>query len=417
MTPTIPLPKATLAGIGLLLAAALLSPPTAPATQPSATPVLTVAPADAAAADREAADAIAGGEGDQEVIQQAIDQLARGRGGTVRLLGGTFRTNAPIVLPDAITLEGTPAAPPATAAPAAADAADVAANDARLPVNPATWPRSATLIELDPEHRHLGLHEGMIRVTGTAARVRHLRLDGGSPDPRRGARQNRRSSGIYLDIDSRDCVIEHIEVANTTRHGVAVLGSGHRLSHIHASRSGMGYCISFGDGSRVRPGVSDVVAEDLWVRDAGHRSGIEVNDGAEGIVIRRFYSGGHGAPSRGAVHVREHGRSDEFVRDLLIEDGVVDLGDTELELRDPCFIGLRILAPNQRNRFDNITVRNLRFHRVPGHAIEIVGNVHDVTLENIDARDIGGDAVRLGRGGGDGPRGVVRRGIQGPGEE
>lgn len=328
----------------------------------STRPLAFIAASDAPANIRDKADHVAEGADDHALIQSVIDAFPD-CGGDILLTEGTFEVSAPIEIPTGVNLVG-----------AGAD---------------------LTLLRLDPGHLSLGLNTGVLHISGSQATVRDLAINGSNPDNREVEDRDDRSSGIYMDIGSGNCVLENIKVSNTTRHGVAVLGKGHELRNIRAEKAGRGYCISVGDGSRARPGAWNIRAEDLFVRDSGGRSGIEINDGVDGLVIDGFYSGGHGNWTRGALHIREHQRDNEYVRNVTIRNGVIDLRDVTVDYESPTRHGFRIESTQAKNLIENIELENIEFRYVDGHGVRLRGNLEGIRLNELDPVHLGQELITV----------------------
>lgn len=323
-------------------------------------PKVFIAAAGASGDARDQADHVAEGANDQVTLQSAIEALPEA-GGAILLSGGIFEISAPIEIPSNVKLIGAG--------------------------------RDRTLLRLDPGKVSLGLHTGVVRMYGADSEIRNLSIDASNPDNRKVEDASNRSSGVYLDIGSENVLLENIAVRNTTRHGVAVLGKGHTLRNLRAEKAASGYCVSIGDGSRARPGAWDIRIEDLFVRDSGGRGGIEINDGIDGVVIDGFYSGGHGNHTRGAIHIREHGRESEYVRNVTLRDGVIDLSDATVDYRRPSRRGV-VMASDQ-NRIENIVLNSIEFRSVNETGVLLRGNIHGVRLNGLDFTGVDKAPIRI----------------------
>ena len=335
--------------------------------------VVRVAAHDAGSEERRLADLVAPGQADEVVLRNAIARLGEA-GGTIELSAGTFEVSGPTELVDRIQIKG--------------------------------QGPDATLLRLDPDHASLGLHTGVLLLKGEGGTVRDLAIDAGNPDPRRVDNPRERSSGIYLDPSSVAARVENVSIANTTRHGIAILGRNHILRQIRAEKAGTGYCLSIGDGSRVRPGAFNIRIEELYVRDSGERSGIEINDGVDGVVIDGFYVGGFGG-SRGGVHVRHHGRDREFVRNVTLRNGTIDLADTMIEYENPGAYGIIIRSHGADNPFENFLLEDIVIRHASADAIWIRGNVREVRIRGLRTERVGGRPLAVDAPGGAAARGII----------
>ena len=83
-------------------------------------------------------------------------------------------------------------------------------------------------------------------------------------------------------------------------------------------------------------------------------SGLYLDPESADCLIEDIWA--HHDHSRGTVHFRDHRRENEFVRDVVLANGIIDLEAPDENTRGSQH-GVRVYSGTEGNRFDRLTLR------------------------------------------------------------
>ncbi|SDE98515.1 hypothetical protein SAMN04488105_110238 [Salipiger thiooxidans] len=162
------------------------------------------------------------------------------------------------------------------------------------------------------EDQELGLQIGHITPHAAGNSIRHLSMDGRRTNETswEGGALSARSSGIYLRSTSSDCVMEDLDIKSFTRHGICVLGTGHRIHNVKVDDC-VADSIGIGSGQEASNVTRNIRLTALTLGTSHFRGGVEVNDGCHNIWVEDVEVTGSFSNGESIFAVNDHGRTGE----------------------------------------------------------------------------------------------------------
>ncbi|QAY78443.1 hypothetical protein [Sphingosinicella sp. BN140058] len=223
----------------------------------------------------------------------------------------------------------------------------------------------------------LGLGEGLITIHGDGCRVEALTLDGrvtGSIS----TLPPQRSSGIHLRHTSTNAEIGNVIAKNMTKHGFAILGSGHRLTGI-VGQNTVADNISCGDELEQSDATSNIQIRDFTCLGSQLRGAFETNDGCKDILWDGFRA--EGFFNDEVIVINDHDHANQSNRRITVRNGSIK--GIGLDRNAP---GINVYASGTNEcrdiLFENIVMEDCMT------AIKLEFNVQRATFRNITATGV-----------------------------